>query len=92
MTDTVDGDSTSRRQLSNTSIPPEYPVDKWIKHDDLNNARVENVDIEQALKDEMPFLLFYQVQPLQEMPSINNYDIEPPAYAKDSGINLQVSE
>jgi len=92
VTDTVDGDSTSRRQLSNTSIPPEYPVDKWIKHDDLNNARVENVDIEQALKDEMPFLLFYQVQPLHEMLHMDVYDIDPPAYAKDSGIDFQVSE
>lgn len=92
MTDNVDGDSTSRRQLSNTSIPPEYPVDKWIKHDDLNNARVENVDIEQALKDEMPFLLFYQVQPLHEMLHMDVYDIDPPAYAKDSGIDFQVSE
>lgn len=92
MTETADGDSTSSRQLSNSSIPPSYPVDSWIKHDDLNNARVENVDIEQALKDEMPFLLFYQVQPLHEMPPANNYDIEPPAYAQDSGINVQVSE
>jgi len=92
VTDNVDGDSTSRRQLSNTSIPPEYPVDKWIKHDDLNNARVENVDIEQALKDEMPFLLFYQVQPLHEMLHMDVYDIDPPAYAKDSGIDFQVSE
>ncbi|KAF2993971.1 hypothetical protein E8E13_000855 [Curvularia kusanoi] len=38
----------------------------WFRFDDLSNPRVVNVDIKQALRDESPYLLFYQVQPIDE--------------------------
>ena len=38
--------------------------DPWMRFDDLSKERVSYVDIHQALKDEMPYLLFYQVQPI----------------------------
>jgi hypothetical protein len=66
----ADGDSQSARRLSNNSVPPHYSADRWIKFDDLADPRVSYVDIEQAMKDEMPYLLFYQVQP--------TYDCTPP--------------
>ncbi|GAB7342637.1 hypothetical protein MBLNU457_g0801t1 [Dothideomycetes sp. NU457] len=38
--------------------------DPWMLFDDLATERVTYVDINKALKDECPYLLFYQVQPI----------------------------
>lgn len=40
--------------------------DPWMRFDDLAKERITYVDIHQALKDETPYLLFYQVQPVDE--------------------------
>lgn len=40
--------------------------DPWMRFDDLAKERITYVDIQQALKDETPYLLFYQVQPVDE--------------------------
>jgi len=67
--------------------PPDYEEDQWVKFDDLCvESRVSYVDdIRQALKDEMPYLLFYQIVPTVEV-SASTYsgDAEPPSY-KDLG-------
>ncbi|RFU25989.1 hypothetical protein B7463_g10353, partial [Scytalidium lignicola] len=84
---TGDGDSTSTRGLIDPSQPPDYPIQKWIKFDDLNeSARVSYADIEQALKEEMPYLLFYQVQPMHN--DTPPTEPEPPSYA-DSGVAIK---
>ncbi|WPG97940.1 Hypothetical protein R9X50_00072300 [Acrodontium crateriforme] len=38
--------------------------DPWMRFDDLAKERISYVDIHQALKQETPYLLFYQVQPI----------------------------
>ncbi|KAL1619906.1 hypothetical protein SLS56_009923 [Neofusicoccum ribis] len=38
----------------------------WMRFDDLAGERVTYVDIHQALKEETPYLLFYQVCPIDE--------------------------
>lgn len=38
----------------------------WMRFDDLAAERVTLVDIEQALKSESPYLLFYQILPINE--------------------------
>lgn len=38
--------------------------DPWMRFDDLAKDRVSYVDIREALKQETPYLLFYQVQPI----------------------------
>ncbi|KAL1626530.1 hypothetical protein SLS54_002692 [Diplodia seriata] len=38
----------------------------WMRFDDLAKERVTYVDIHQALKEETPYLLFYQVCPIDE--------------------------
>ncbi|KAL4980214.1 ubiquitin carboxyl-terminal hydrolase-domain-containing protein [Aspergillus desertorum] len=38
----------------------------WMRFDDLAKERVTLVDIEQALKTESPYLLFYQILPIDE--------------------------
>lgn len=51
----------------------------WLRFDDLSNPRVANVDIKKALRDESPYLLFYQVQPIDEELATRG---EPPSYAE----------
>jgi hypothetical protein len=51
----------------------------WLRFDDLSNPRVADVDIKKALRDESPYLLFYQVQPIDEELASRG---DPPAYAE----------
>ncbi|KAK7524112.1 ubiquitin C-terminal hydrolase family protein [Phyllosticta citriasiana] len=47
----------------NHTIEDESP---WMRFDDLAKDRVTHVDIHQALREETPYLLFYQVCPIDE--------------------------
>ena len=72
--------------------------DQWMRFDDLAKDRVTLVDVEQFLREESPYLLFYQVIPIEgdpgnivhgENPVVNGE--RPPAYSesdtsRDSGI------
>ena len=94
-TEIADGDSASDRRLSNSNLPPNYPLERWIRHNDLASPRVEYVDMAKALKEETPYLLFYQVQPIfEDSPqAVSTTDLAvlpPPAY--DSGIDIQFTE
>lgn len=66
------------------------PHDCWMRFDDLAAARVTYVDIKQALKEETPYLLYYQVQPIDEEPVYVSHEEKPPSYSesdsKDSGV------
>ena len=93
-----DGDLASARRMSSSSLPPSYPVDRWIRHNDLKDPRVSSVDISQVLREETPYLLFYQVQPifddLSQAASAADLAVDlaiaPPSY--DSGIDIQFTE
>jgi hypothetical protein len=89
-----DGDSASGRRLSNSSLPPNYPLDRWVRHNDLATPRVEYVDIAKAMKEKTPYLLFYQVQPIfddsSQAPLTSDLAVAPPSY--DSGIDIQFTE
>ncbi|CAK7219164.1 hypothetical protein SBRCBS47491_003753 [Sporothrix bragantina] len=71
--------------------PPDYEEQQWVKFDDLDPvSRVTPVDdIKAALKEEMPYLLFYQIVPMMDMTSstttVNEVN-EPPSY-NDSTTN-----
>lgn len=85
-------DTSLERQLSNSSLPPQYKEDRWIKFDDLASERVTYTDIDQAMKDEMPYLLFYQVQSLYDIsPPASDPGCEPPSYT-DSAIAMNIKE
>ncbi|KAK7953980.1 hypothetical protein PG996_014866 [Apiospora saccharicola] len=63
--------------------PPDYEEAQWVKFDDLAEDRVSTVDdIKQSLKDEMPYLLFYQIVPIVDVTasSTDGTDAEPPSY------------
>ena len=63
--------------------------DMWLRHDDLAvNNRVTTVDINQALKEEYPYLLFYQVLPVDE----DSLSDEPPPYQESLGSFSTVEE
>ncbi|TDZ29819.1 hypothetical protein C8035_v004000 [Colletotrichum spinosum] len=71
--------------------PPDYEEAQWVKFDDLDlESRVTYVDdIKQALKEEMPYLLFYQIVPMVEQASSEETETEPPSYNESKiSINL----
>ncbi|KAF2463696.1 cysteine proteinase [Lindgomyces ingoldianus] len=54
-------------------------TDSWLRFDDLAKERVTEVDIKEALKSESPYLLFFQVQPIDEELASRG---DPPSYAE----------
>ena len=63
--------------------------DHWIRFDDLAKERVIEVSIEDRLKRESPYLLFYQVMPIEDTASPPNgqeptYCDAPPSYAESN--------
>jgi hypothetical protein len=62
-----------------TSNPDDENVGAWLRFDDLSNPRVADVDIKKALREESPYLLFYQVQPIDEGLASRG---DPPTYAE----------
>lgn len=59
-----------RGSFSSTSESPysDDEPDPWMLFDDLAKDRITYVDIHQKLKEECPYLLFYQVQPIDDAP------------------------
>lgn len=55
----------------------------WMRFDDLADERVTLVDIEQALKDESPYLLFYQILPINEDAAKANMQNKPPSESSE---------
>jgi hypothetical protein len=65
---------------------PEHPgtdSKHWMRFDDLAAERVTLVDIDEALKTESPYLLFYQILPITEDPSAVNLPNAPSSRASD---------
>ncbi|KAF2429069.1 cysteine proteinase [Tothia fuscella] len=52
----------------------------WLRFDDLAKDRVAPVNIHEALKEETPYLLFYQVQPIDEVEAEDTPNGAPPTY------------
>ena len=82
--------------------PKQNGEDRWMRFDDLAKERVTYTDVEQFLRMESPYLLFYQVIPIEGDPS-NIADGEtqvlssedPPAYSepaisRDSNVDSAV--
>jgi hypothetical protein len=88
---TREEDPNAPRRNSMDSELPAYSEDQWIMFDDLAPERVVYVDIEKFMEVEMPYLLFYQVQPIfPDEPPIDLSN-RPPSY-QDSGIGMTVQE
>lgn len=64
---------------SHTQDDDDDDAGAWLRFDDLANPRVADVDIRKALREESPYLLFYQVQPIDEELASRG---DPPTYAE----------
>lgn len=64
--------------------PPDYEEAQWVKFDDLDlDNRVSYVDdIRESLRQEMPYLLFYQIVPMVDVTTASSDGSvnEPPSY------------
>lgn len=76
-------------QPANGSEPPSYSSDEtanyWMRFDDLAAERITLVDIEKALKEESPYLLFYQILPIDQNAAEANLRDKPPSYSESEG-------
>lgn len=70
--------NTHERPTTSHSEEDHNP-DNWLRFDDLSNPRVIDVDIKKALREESPYLLFYQVQPIDEELALRG---DPPTYER----------
>ncbi|GAB1314393.1 hypothetical protein MFIFM68171_04603 [Madurella fahalii] len=68
--------------------PPDYEEAQWVKFDDLAiEKRVTYVDdIKESLREEMPYLLFYQIVPMVDITaaSTDGSVAEPPSYIESA--------
>ncbi|EEP79505.1 conserved hypothetical protein [Uncinocarpus reesii 1704] len=71
--------ANSGSSLSECSLADNLPFghnDYWLRFDDIAEERITITHIERALKDESPYLLFYQILPIDADPA----DSCPPPY------------
>ena len=67
------------------SPPSDSPGgDVWLRFDDLAKDRVADTNIEQFLREESPYLLFYQVVPIEGDPGNIADGENPPAYSESN--------
>ncbi|KAI5286386.1 hypothetical protein KEM52_002020, partial [Ascosphaera acerosa] len=76
---TVDSDAASPRVGTAQTPNPDVIDQNWLRFDDLAPERVTGVDIEKALREESPYLLFYQIMPIDSPPD-HDFDERPPDY------------
>ncbi|KAI6782452.1 uncharacterized protein J7T54_001309 [Emericellopsis cladophorae] len=89
-TTALTGDYKLVLQRHDVDPPPDYEDPQWVKFDDLQtHGRVQYVDdIKVSLRDEMPYLLFYQIIPIADDPP-SDEDTAPPSY---EGFRMSVDE
>lgn len=66
--------------------------ERWMRFDDLAEERISYVNIEKALKEESPYLLFYQVQPIDYVPSDTIPSEDPPSYYESEKKHSDLSD
>jgi hypothetical protein len=62
----------------------------WMRFDDLAKERITIVDIEEAIKKESPYLLFYQIVPIDGDPGHITDGERPPSYTESIGVDSGV--
>ncbi|EAA32310.2 hypothetical protein GE21DRAFT_7600 [Neurospora crassa] len=74
--------------------PPDYEEAQWVKFDDLDlDNRVSYVDdIRDSLRQEMPYLLFYQIVPMVDVTAASTDGSvgEPPSYNESTTVVTSV--
>lgn len=77
-------DVTSSGSSTNLDHHPETPK-HWMRFDDLASERVTLIDIETALKTESPYLLFYQILPMDQDAFMANLSYKAPSSRASDG-------
>lgn len=79
-------DAASSTTSTNSGTTPPDSSRFWMRFDDLADERVTLVDVEKALRDESPYLLFWQILPIDEDGSEANTLDRPQSYASSEGV------
>ncbi|KAJ4354019.1 uncharacterized protein N0V89_005752 [Didymosphaeria variabile] len=77
-----------RKRPSTSHTEKDVEEDSWLRFDDLSNPRVVDIDIQNALREESPYLLFYQVQPIDEELASRG---DPPSYDEVQSVTLSTA-
>ena len=80
----------SSSAISNNHVPDVKEQDKWMRLDDLAKERVAFVDINDFLAKESPYLLFYQVTPIEGDPGNIAEREHPPSYTESESQHSEV--
>ncbi|KAK7190106.1 ubiquitin carboxyl-terminal hydrolase [Paraphaeosphaeria sporulosa] len=78
----------SQKRPNTSHTEQEDEEDSWLRFDDLSNPRIADIDIHKALREESPYLLFYQVQPIDE--ELANRG-DPPSYNEAQSVTLSTA-
>ncbi len=71
-------------------VPDCKEQDKWMRLDDLAKDRVTFIDIEDFLAQESPYLLFYQVTPIEGDPGNIADGEHPPSYTESENRHSEI--
>lgn len=64
----------------------------WMRFDDLASERITLIDIETALKTESPYLLFYQILPIDQDASLANLSNKASSLASDTTLDVEMGD
>lgn len=81
-------ESRGSGQSLGQSSTDEGAEDMWWKMDDLGEPRVTRTNIQQILKHERPYLLFYRVVPVEDESDLD----DPPPYSEAGGMLTDVDQ
>lgn len=88
----VRGTSPNAVPQAGEQVSAEMPK-HWMRFDDLAAERVTLVDIDTALKTESPYLLFYQILPIDQDAAMANFPNKPPSsLASDATLDADISD
>ncbi|OKO99892.1 hypothetical protein PENSUB_8109 [Penicillium subrubescens] len=74
-----------------TPVSTETPK-HWMRFDDLGSDRITLIDIETALKTESPYLLFYQILPIDQDASLANLSDKPSSFVSDATLDVEMGD
>jgi hypothetical protein len=78
----VKGTNTSMDAEQSGVSDGTHEPDHWMRFDDMAGQRLTLVDINQALKDETPYLLFYQIVPIDDISIRSTAEAALPSYSE----------
>ena len=92
----IRGTSPNHAPPSSSGSSDTQPVETpkhWMRFDDLAKERVTLIEIDEALKQESPYLLFYQILPIDQDASMANFPNKvPSSRASDATVDVDMTD